>query len=139
MWSFMAMDSTTMIGCTSTWHVLHLRVKLFMSSMTRQWNKKKKQRIHILNVSMLLQNMCFPRTICSSNKKTYMCNHVFLHLSERQVSEFRARWDKSTTVSMNSHHFNPTSAFWMKKPKRSFIPLFWSVGSLIMIILISIF
>jgi hypothetical protein len=30
---------------------------------------KKKQRTHILNVFMLSQNMCSPRTICSLNRK----------------------------------------------------------------------
>jgi hypothetical protein len=37
---------------------LLIKVRLFMSSMTRQHNKKKRQRIVMFNVSKPLRNMC---------------------------------------------------------------------------------
>jgi hypothetical protein len=36
----------------------------------------------------------FPKHNPLLKQKTYMHNHVFLHLSERQVGEFHTRWDK---------------------------------------------
>jgi hypothetical protein len=63
-------------------------------------------------------------------QKTYMHNHVFLHLSEWQVSEFRARWDEINNYLNKFPPFPPNQHFLDEKPKTSFIPLFWSIGSL---------
>ena len=48
----------------------------------------------------------FPKDNPLLKQKTYMCNDIFLHLSERQVSEFHARWDE-----INKYH-NEFPPFW---------------------------
>jgi hypothetical protein len=44
-------------------------------------------------------------------KNPYMCNHVFLHLSERQVSEFHARWDEINNYLKQFLPFQPKQHF----------------------------
>jgi hypothetical protein len=36
----------------------------------------------------------FPKDNPLHKQKTFMCNHMFLHLSDRMISEFHARWIK---------------------------------------------
>jgi hypothetical protein len=45
-----------------------------------------------INCRRAIMEQMFPKDNPLSKQKTYMCNHVFLHLSDRTISEFRARW-----------------------------------------------
>jgi hypothetical protein len=79
--------------------------------------KETKDILYILNVSVLSQNICPPRTIRSSNRKpicTTTCSCIWVN--DRSVS-FVPGGMKSTTISTNSHHFHPTSTFWMKNQR----------------------
>jgi hypothetical protein len=53
----------------------------------------------------------FPNDNPLLKQKTYMCNHVFLHLSKRQVSEFCARWDKINNWLDEFLPFQPNQCF----------------------------
>jgi hypothetical protein len=72
----------------------------------------------------------FPKDNPLQKQKTYMHNQVFLHLNDRQVSEFSARWIEINNWLNNSHHLSPINTFWMIKLKTSSTTLCQSVGSL---------
>jgi hypothetical protein len=72
----------------------------------------------------------FPKDNPLSKQKTYMRNHVFLHLSDRTISEFCARWINSTIISTSSLHLNPINVSRRMRPKKSSIISFQNIGSL---------
>jgi hypothetical protein len=55
--------------------------------------EKETKDTHIKCLCAITEHV-FPKDNLLLKQKTYMCNDIFLHLSERQVSEFRARWDE---------------------------------------------
>jgi hypothetical protein len=57
---------------------------------------EQKEEMRDTHVQCLHANMEheFPKDNPFLKQKTYMHNHVFLHLSDRMISEFHARWDK---------------------------------------------
>jgi hypothetical protein len=53
----------------------------------------------------------FPKDNPLLKQKTYMRNHVFLHLNDRQVSEFCARWDEINNWLDEFPPFKPNQRF----------------------------
>jgi hypothetical protein len=70
----------------------------------------------------------FPKDNLLSKQKTYMCNHVFLHLSDQTISVFRARWIKFNNYLDKFPPFEPNQHFTENKTKDIFyniIPKHW--------------
>jgi hypothetical protein len=100
-------------------------VRLFASSTTRLQNKKKKQEIEFL---CAITEQVFPKDNPLSKQKTYMRNHVFLHLSDRTISEFRARWIELNNYVDEFPPFEPNQHFMENETKEIFyniIPKRW--------------
>jgi hypothetical protein len=53
----------------------------------------------------------FPKDNPLLKQKTYMSNHMFLHLTERQVSEFHARLDEINNWLDKLLPFQPNQCF----------------------------
>jgi hypothetical protein len=62
----------------------------------------------------------FPKDNPLSKQKTYMCNHVFLHLSDWTISEFRARWIQLNNYLDEFPPFEPNQHFKENKTKEIF-------------------
>jgi hypothetical protein len=70
----------------------------------------------------------FPKDNPLSKQKTYMRNHVFLHLGDRTISEFRARWIKLNNYLDEFPPLEPNQRFTENKTKEIFyniIPKRW--------------
>jgi hypothetical protein len=61
----------------------------FNDKAAEQESETKDSHIKCLRAIM---EQVFPKDNPLQKQKTYMRNHVFLHLNDKQVSEFRARW-----------------------------------------------
>jgi hypothetical protein len=72
--------------------------------------EKETKDTHIKCLHAITEHV-FPKDNLLLKQKTYMCNHVFLHLSERQVSEFHARWDKINNCLDKLPPFQPNQCF----------------------------
>jgi hypothetical protein len=82
---------------------------------------------HIQCLSAITEQV-FPKDNPLSKQKTYMCNHVFLHLSDRTISEFRARWIELNNYLNEFPPFEPNQHFTENKTKEIFyniIPKCW--------------
>jgi hypothetical protein len=89
-----------------------LKVRLFISSMTRQQNKKKRQKILMFNVPKLCHyRTCVPADNPLLKQKTYMNNTMFLHLSDRMISEFHAQWIELNNYLDEFPPFGPNQNF----------------------------
>jgi hypothetical protein len=81
----------------------------------------------------------FPKDNPLQKQKTYMCNHVFLHLNDKQVSEFCTRWKEINNWLDKFRPLNPINIFRMiKLVKKSFTVSFQNVGNLTFIARISL-
>jgi hypothetical protein len=60
--------------------------------MIRQQNKRAKTKDSHIKCLCAITEQVFPKDNPLQKQKTYMRNHVFLHLIDKQVSEFCARW-----------------------------------------------
>ena len=70
----------------------------------------------------------FPKDNPLQKQKTYMHNHMFLHLNDRQVSEFHARWVKINNWLNKFPPFKPNQHFpddQIKDILYSIIPKYW--------------
>jgi hypothetical protein len=70
----------------------------------------------------------FPKDNPLAKQKTYMHNHVFLHLSDRTISEFRARWIELNNYLDKFPPFEPNQCFMENETKEIFyniIPKLW--------------
>jgi hypothetical protein len=72
--------------------------------------KEKTKDSHINGLHAIMEHI-FPKDNPLQKQKTYMHNHMFLHLSERQVSEFCARWDKINNYLDNFPTCKPNQHF----------------------------
>jgi hypothetical protein len=75
-----------------------------------------------------IMEQVFPKDNPLSKQKTYMHNHVFLHLSDQMISEFRARWIKLNNYLDEFPPFEPNQFFMENKTKEIFyniIPKCW--------------
>ena len=62
---------------------------------------EQKEEIRDTHVQCLyaITEHVFPKDNPLLKQKTYMRNHMFLHLSDRMISEFHARWDQTQQLS----------------------------------------
>jgi hypothetical protein len=81
----------------------------------------------------------FPKDNPIQKQKTYMRNHVFLHLNDKQVSEFCTRWTKEINNWLDEFPpFQPNQHFPDDQVKKSFTVSFQNVGNLTFIVRISL-
>jgi hypothetical protein len=66
--------------------------------------------MHIKCLRAIMEHV-FPKDNPLLKQKTYMSNHMFLHLTERQVSEFHARWDEINYWLDKIPPFQPNQCF----------------------------
>jgi hypothetical protein len=82
---------------------------------------------HIQCLHAIMEQV-FPKDNPLSKQKTYMCNHVFLHLSDQTISEFCARWIKLNNYLDEFPPFEPNQHFMDNETKKIFyniIPKCW--------------
>jgi hypothetical protein len=75
-----------------------------------------------------IMEQVFPKDNPLSKQKTYMHNHVFLHLSDQTISEFCARWIKLNNYLDEFPPFEPNQHFAANETKEIFyniIPKCW--------------
>ena len=60
--------------------------------------KEETMDIHVQCLQAIMEHV-FPADNPLLKQKTFMCNHVFLHLSDRMISEFHARWIRTQQLS----------------------------------------
>jgi hypothetical protein len=65
---------------------------------------------HIECLCAIMEQM-FPKDNPLSKQKTYIHNHVFLHLSDQTISEFHARWIKLNNYLDEFPPFEPNQHF----------------------------
>jgi hypothetical protein len=100
-------------------------LRIFNDKAAEQEEETKDTHIQCLRAIM---EQVFPKDNPLSKQKTYMRNHVFLHLSDRTISEFRARWIKLNNYLDNFPPFEPNQCFTENKTKEIFyniIPKHW--------------
>ena len=64
-------------------------LRIFNDKAAEQEEETKDSHIKCLRA---ITEQVFPKDNPLQKQKTYMRNHVFLHLNDKQISEFRARW-----------------------------------------------
>ncbi len=72
--------------------------------------EKETKDTHIKCLCAITEHV-FPKDNLLLKQKTYMHNHVFLHLSKRQVSEFCTRWDEINKYLDEFPPFQPNQCF----------------------------
>jgi hypothetical protein len=72
----------------------------------------------------------FPKDNLLSKQKTYMRNHMFLHLSDQTINEFHARWIELNNYLDEFPPFEPNQCFTRTRPRKSSTISFRNVGSL---------
>jgi hypothetical protein len=70
-----------------------------------------------------IMEQVFPKDNLLSKWKTYMRNHVFLHLSDQTISEFCARWIKLNNYLDKFPPFEPNQHFTENETKEIFYNL----------------
>jgi hypothetical protein len=89
--------------------------------------KEETRDTHIQCLHAITEQV-FPKDNLLSKQKTYMRNHVFLHLSDQTISEFRARWIKLNNYLNEFPPFEPNQCFTENETKEIFyniIPKRW--------------
>jgi hypothetical protein len=89
--------------------------------------KEETRDTHIECLRAIMEQV-FPKDTLLSKQKTYMCNHVFLHLSDQRISEFHARWIKLNNYLDKFPPFEPNQCFTENETKEIFyniIPKHW--------------
>jgi hypothetical protein len=102
---------------------------VFNDKAAEQETKTKDTHIKCLHTIM---EHVFPKDNPLQKQKTYMHNHVFLHLNDKQVSKFRARW-KEINNWLNKFpppHLSQINMFQMSKLRKFFTVSFQNVGNL---------
>jgi hypothetical protein len=72
--------------------------------------KEETRDTHVECLHSIMEHV-FPKDNPLHKQKTYMRNHVFLHLSYRMISEFHARWDKLKNYLDEFPPFQPNQCF----------------------------
>jgi hypothetical protein len=98
---------------------------VFNDKAAEQEEETKDTHIQCLRA---IAEQVFPKENPLSKQKTYMRNHVFLHLSDRTISEFCARWIKLNNYLDAFPPFEPNQHFTENETKEIFyniIPKHW--------------
>jgi hypothetical protein len=85
--------------------VLHI----FNDKAAEQQEKKTKNS-HIKCLRAITEQV-FPKDNPLQKQKTYMCNHMFLRLNDKQVSEFCTRWKEINNWLDEFPPFQPNQHF----------------------------
>ncbi len=78
--------------------------------------EKETKDTHIKCLCTIMEQV-FPKDNPLQKQKTYMRNHVFLHLNDKQVSEFHARWKEINNWLDEFPPFQPNQHFLDDKVK----------------------
>jgi hypothetical protein len=98
---------------------------IFNDKAAEQEKETKDSHIKCLRAIM---EQVFPKVNPLQKQKTYMRNHVFLHLNDKQVSEFCARWKEINNCLDKFPPFQPNQHFLDDQVKEilySIIPKCW--------------
>jgi hypothetical protein len=98
---------------------------IFNDKAAEQEKETKDSHIKCLRAIM---EQVFPKDNPLQKQKTYMRNHVFLHLNDKQVSEFCARWKEINNCLDEFPPFQPNQHFLDDQVKEilySIIPKCW--------------
>jgi hypothetical protein len=106
----------------------------FNDKAAEQESKTKDSDIKCLRAIM---EQVFPKDNPLQKQKTYMRNHVFLHLNDKQVSEFCARWKEINNWLDEFPPLEIINTFQMIRLKKSFTVSFRNVGNLTFIVISS--
>ncbi len=102
-----------------------LNVIIHGNGLLRVFNNKAAEQeeetrdTHIKCLSAIMEQV-FPKDNPLSKQKTYMRNHVFLHLSDQMISDLHARWIKLNNYLDEFPPFEPNQQFMENKPKEIF-------------------
>ena len=100
-------------------------LRIFNDKAAEQDEETKDTHIKCLRA---ITEQVFPTDNPLQKQKTYMRNHVFLHLNDKQVSEFRARWKEINNWLDEFPPFEPNQHFpddQVKEILYSIIPKRW--------------
>jgi hypothetical protein len=100
-------------------------LRVFNDKAVEQEQETRDTHVKCLHAIM---EQVFPKDNLLSKQKTYMRNHVFLHLSDRTISEFRARWIELNNYLDEFAPFEPNQHFTENETKDIFyniIPKRW--------------
>jgi hypothetical protein len=100
-------------------------LRVFNNKAVEQEQEAKDTHIQCL---CAITEQVFPKDNPLSKQKTYMRNHVFLHLNDRMISEFHARWIKLNNYLDEFLPFEPNQHFTDNETKEIFyniIPKHW--------------
>jgi hypothetical protein len=89
--------------------------------------EKETKDAHIECLHAVMEQV-FPKDNPLQKQKTYMHNHVFLHLNDKQVDEFCAQWKEINTWLDEFPPFEPNQHFpddQVKEILYSIIPKCW--------------
>jgi hypothetical protein len=101
-------------------------------------NKMETKDSHIKCLCAITEPV-FPKHNPLQKQKTYMHHHMFLHLNDKQVSDFCTWWKEINNCGlMNFHPLSPINTFQMIKLKKSFTVSFQNIGNLTFIARISL-
>jgi hypothetical protein len=78
--------------------------------MTRQ-GKKKRDEGYSYSMSLHSHGTCIPKDNPLLKQKTDMCNHLFLHLNDKLISEFHTRWVELNNYLNEFPPFQPNQHF----------------------------
>ena len=98
---------------------------IFNDKAAEQENKTKDTHIKCLRATT---EQVFPKDNPFQKQKTYMCNHMFLHFNDKQVSEFCTRWKEINNWLDEFLPFEPNQHFLddqFKEILYSIIPKHW--------------
>jgi hypothetical protein len=92
-------------------------LRIFNDKAAEQEEETRDTHIQCLRA---ITEQVFPKDNPLSKQKTYMRNHVFLHLGDQMISEFRARWIKLNNYLHEFPSLEPNQRFTENKTKEIF-------------------
>jgi hypothetical protein len=98
--------------------------------------EKETKDTHIKCLRTIMEHI-FHKDNPLQKQKTYMCNHMFLHLNDKQISEFCTRGRKSTIGLTNFCPLNLINPFRMIRLKKYSTVSFQNIGNLTCIVISS--
>jgi flagellar biosynthesis GTPase FlhF len=100
-------------------------LRVFNNKAVEQEEETRDTHIQCLHA---ITEQVFPKDNPLSKQKTYMRNHVFLHLSDQMISKFCARWIELNNYLDKFPQFEPNQCFTENETKEIFyniIPKHW--------------